>query len=76
MSFAHERQPNVTILLSFVMNFRILLATIRKYSIKFEQVRKLLQRWDRCRLLDMYIYRSQLDNLRHQTLVDERNANA
>ena len=31
--------------------------------------------WDRPRSLDMQISRSQLENLRHQTLDDERNAN-
>ena len=30
--------------------------------------------WDRPRSLDMQISRSQLDDLRHQTLIDERNA--
>ena len=32
--------------------------------------------WDRPISLDMQIGRSQLDNLRHQTLIDERNTNA
>ena len=62
--------------LSCVMKFRIQLATIRNYLIHIVQVHKLSDSsWARSWSLDMQISRSQLDNLRSQTLADERNAN-
>ena len=62
--------------LSFILKFRIQLqyVSIRYILYKFANYRN-DPSWDRPRSLDMQISRSQLDNLRHQTLVDERNAN-
>ena len=77
MSFVFERQPIVTIRSYSSWNFgfnSLQYVIIRYISCKFANYRN-DSSWDRPRPLDMQINRSQLDILRSQTLVDERDAN-